>query len=58
VYEIPSHEGKTQMRKTPDVLLIGTSNTSKVDPDKLSTKFNTDKKIAYNFGPLFEENSQ
>jgi len=30
-------------------LLIGTSNTSKIDPVKLSTKFNTDKKIAYNF---------
>jgi hypothetical protein len=42
-------EEKIQMRKTPDVLLIGTSNTSTIDPDKLSTKFNTDKKIAYNF---------
>ena len=42
-------EEKTQMRKTPHVLLIGTSNTSQIDPDKLCTKFNTDKEIAYNF---------
>jgi hypothetical protein len=48
-FENQHDEEKTQMRKTPAVLLIGTTNTSKIDPDELSTKLNTDKKIAYNF---------
>ena len=37
-FENQHDEEKTQMRKTPAVLLIGTTNTSKIDPDELSTK--------------------
>ena len=33
----------------PKVLLIGTSNTSKVDPNRLSAKFKTHKITAYDF---------
>jgi len=33
--------------KVPEVLLVGTSNISKIDPKKLSTKFNTVKKTAF-----------
>lgn len=41
--------GQMVNTKPPEVLLIGTSNMAKVDPDKLSTKFRTTKHIAYNF---------
>ena len=33
--------------KVPEVLLVGTSNISKIDPKKLSTKFNIVKKTAF-----------
>ena len=37
------HRGK------PNVILIGTSNISGIDPLKLSTKFEMEKIIAYDF---------
>ncbi|CAG2241035.1 unnamed protein product [Mytilus edulis] len=38
-----------QKDKKPQVLLIGTSNISKIDPEKLSSKYETTKETAYKF---------
>lgn len=50
----PSHrriQNRTtrQDRGKPNVILIGTSNISGIDPLKLSTKFEMEKIIAYDF---------
>jgi len=39
----------SQDRGKPNVILIGTSNISGIDPLKLSTKFEMEKVIAYDF---------
>ncbi|CAC5376138.1 unnamed protein product [Mytilus coruscus] len=38
-----------QKDKKPQVLLIGTSNISKIDPEKLSSKYETTKETAFKF---------